>query len=71
MQPKEVPLASISELSMPGVLVEILYLSNPQDMVFLSRQDFVESVSQALCDSILTFRSILEDKISFGTMSKM
>ena len=70
-QTKGVPLADMSNLSMPGVLVEILYLSNPQDMVILSRPDFADSVSRALCDSILTIKSILEDKISFGTMSKM
>jgi len=71
MEAKEVPLAGMNDLAMPGVLVEILYLSNPQDLVILSQQNFVDSVSRALCNSILKYRGVLEDKISFGTMSKM
>jgi len=41
-------------------LVELLYLSNPQDLTILSRPDFIDSVSQVLCDSILAFRADLE-----------
>lgn len=57
---KEAFLAVMDNLSMPGVLVEVLYLSNPQDLTILSRPDFIDSVSQVLCDSILAFRGDLE-----------
>lgn|GEM_PF-824101 len=57
---KEAFLAVMDNLSMPGVLVELLYLSNPQDLIILSRPDFIDSVSQVLCDSILAFRADLE-----------
>ena len=56
-QYKEVFLAGMDSLSMPGVLLEILYLSNPQDRVIISRPDFIDSVSKALSDSILAFKS--------------
>lgn len=57
---EEAFLAVMDSLSMPGVLVETLYLSNPQDLTILSRPDFIDSVSQVLCDSILAFRADLE-----------
>lgn len=65
-QVKEVSLAFMDNLSMPGVLVEVLYLSNPQDLRMLSMPDFIDSVSQSLCDSILNFRSFREGKSGFG-----
>jgi N-acetylmuramoyl-L-alanine amidase len=67
-QDKEAFLAVMDNLSMPGVLLEVLYLSNPQDLVIISRPDFIGSVSQALRDSILAFRSALEDKGDLGAM---
>jgi N-acetylmuramoyl-L-alanine amidase len=63
---KEAFLAVMDNLSMPGVLVEVLYLSNPQDLVILSRPGLIDSVSQVLCDSIVAFRSVLEDESTFG-----
>ena len=59
-QEKEAFLAVMDNLSMPGVLVELLYLSNPQDLIILSRPDFIDSVSHALCDSVLALRTVLE-----------
>ena len=59
-QEKEAFLAVMDNLSMPGVLVEVLYLSNPQDLIILSRPDFIDSVSQALCDSVLALKADLE-----------
>ncbi len=65
-QNREASLALMNNLSMPGVLVELLYLSSPQDLRILSRPDFTDSVSQSLCDSILVFKSSLEDKSGFS-----
>jgi len=59
---KEAPLAVMNDLSMPGVLVEVLFLSNLKDLAILSKPDFVDSVSKALCDSIISFDSVLKDK---------
>ena len=61
-EPKEAFLADLDNLSMPGILVEVLYLSNPQDLMIISRPDFINSVSQALADSILAFKAFMEDK---------
>jgi N-acetylmuramoyl-L-alanine amidase len=67
-QEKECFLAVMDGLSMPGVLVEVLYLSNPQDLTILnSRPDFIDSVSQSFCDSILAIRSALEDKSNLAS----
>ncbi len=61
-QEKEALLADMDDLSMPGVLVEVLYFSNQQDLKILSSPDFINSVSQAFRDSILAFRDILENE---------
>ncbi len=61
-EPKEAFLADMDNLSMPGILVEVLYLSNPQDLMIISRPDFINSVSQALADSILAFRAFMENR---------
>ena len=65
---KEAFLAAMGNLSMPGVLVEVLYLSNPQDLITLSGPDFINSVSRSLCDSVLAFKSVLESRSVFGAM---
>ncbi len=61
-EPKEAFLADMDSLSMPGILVEVLYLSNPQDLMIISRADFINSVSQALADSILAFSAFMENR---------
>lgn len=61
-EPKEAFLADMDSLSMPGILVEVLYLSNPQDLIIISRPDFINSVSQALADSILAFKAFMENR---------
>ncbi len=61
-QEKEALLADMDDLSMPGVLVEVLYFSNQQDLKIFSSPDFINSVSQAFRDSILAFRDILENE---------
>ncbi len=61
-EPKEAFLADMDNLSMSGILVEVLYLSNPQDLMIISRPDFINSVSQALADSILAFQAFMENR---------
>lgn len=52
---KEAPLAIMDGLFMPGVLLEVLYLSNPEDLNILYDPNFLDSLSLALCDSLLSF----------------
>jgi len=59
---KEAFLAGMDSLSMPGVLVELLYLSNQQDLLIFSSPGFIDSVSRAICDSIISFKSAVKDK---------
>jgi N-acetylmuramoyl-L-alanine amidase len=61
-QEKEVFIAAMDNLSMPGVLVEVLYLSSDQDLKILSMPDFIDSLSQSFCNSLLAFRAELEDE---------
>jgi N-acetylmuramoyl-L-alanine amidase len=61
-EPKEAFLADMGNLSMSGILLEVLYLSNPQDLMIISRPDFIDSVSQALADSILAFQAFMENR---------
>lgn len=57
---KESPLALMRGLFMPGVLVEILYLSNQNDLELLSKDDFLDSVSTSLSNAILKFASTIK-----------
>ena len=52
---REAPLAAMSGLFMPAVLVEVLHLSNSDDLDILSRAGFIDSLSMALCDSVLSY----------------
>ena len=61
-QEKEVLLADMDDLSMPGVLVEVLYFSNQQDLKIFSSPDFINSVSRSFRDSILNLRDALENE---------
>jgi N-acetylmuramoyl-L-alanine amidase len=54
---KEAPLSIMNGLFMPGVLVEILYLSNQKDLDILSGSSFIDSVAKSLSESVLAFSS--------------
>lgn len=65
---KEAPLTIANGLFMPGVSVELLYLSNPQDLEILSGSDFVNTVATSLSESILAFsRAVAAQKASLET----
>lgn len=61
-QEKEVFLADMDDLSMPGILVEVLYFSSQQDLKTLSKPAFTNSVSRSFRDSILAIRDVLTRK---------
>lgn len=61
-QEKEAFLAQMDDLSMPGILVEVLYFSSQQDLKTLSKPGFIDSVSRSFRDSILTIRDVLTNK---------
>ncbi len=59
---KEALLADMDDLSMPGVLVEVLYFSNQQDLKTFSNPGFISYVSRSFRDSILNFRGVLANE---------
>jgi len=62
---KAAPLTITNGLFMPGVLVELLYLSNSKDLDILSGSDFVNTVAASLSESILAFsRAVAAQKAS-------
>ncbi|MBD3183574.1 hypothetical protein GF312_14875 [Candidatus Poribacteria bacterium] len=63
---KETFLTSMNKLTMPAVSVEILYLSNPQDLIIISRPDFINTVSNALVQAVIDFKSSSEVATEFG-----
>ena len=52
---KQAPLAVITNSLMPSVLVEVGYLSHPDEARLLSREDFQEEVGRAIADAVLRF----------------
>jgi N-acetylmuramoyl-L-alanine amidase len=61
---KEAPLTIMNGLFMPGVLVEILYLSNQKDLDILSGSNFIDSVAKSLSESVLAFSDAVLQKAS-------
>lgn len=50
-------LSMMDRLSMPGVLIELLYLSNPKDVEFISSEESINLLAQTLCDSLIAYIS--------------
>ena len=53
------PLRVLASANMPAVLVELGYLTNPQQEKQLASADFQGTVAQAILDSIVLFRDYL------------
>jgi len=52
---REAPLSIMNGLFMPGVLIEVLHLTNQTDLEIMSRPNFIDSVATALVEAILAF----------------
>lgn len=52
---KQAPLAVITNALMPSVLVEVGYLSNPDEARLLARGDFQEEAGEAIAEAVLRF----------------
>ena len=53
----ELPLIALSEIYMPGVVVELGYLSNAEDLEQLSNPEYIASVAQAVTRAIQRYVS--------------
>ncbi len=63
MSPRAVQQASLRVLvgaNMPAALVEIGYLSNPEQETQLASAEYQDRVAQALLDAIMKFRELIE-----------
>src|SRR5262249_13163697 len=54
------PMRGLAGANMPAVLVELGYLSNPDEEKMLASADFQNGIAQAISDAIISFRSYLE-----------
>jgi N-acetylmuramoyl-L-alanine amidase len=52
---KQAPLAVITNSLMPSVLVEVGYLSHPEEARLLARQDFQDEAGRAIAAAVLRF----------------
>jgi len=53
-------LRALAGANMPAVLVEMGYLSNPDEEKRLASPDFQTNVAQALTEAVVAFRDYLE-----------
>src|SRR4029077_16990384 len=54
------PLRVLESANMPAVLIEMGYLTNPDQEKQLARTDFQNTVVQAIFDAVLKFRDALD-----------
>jgi len=57
---QKAPMRGLAGANMPAVLVEIGYLTNPDEEKRLSSAEFQNGIAQAITDAIISFRSYLE-----------
>jgi len=60
---KQANLVVLRGLNMPGVLVEVAFISNPAEEARLTQDSFQERVAQALADSVDAYRLDLERRM--------
>jgi N-acetylmuramoyl-L-alanine amidase len=53
---RQAPFAVLMGVAMPAVLVEVGFLSNPEEERLLEREDYRDRLARSLADSILTFK---------------
>lgn len=54
------PLRALAGANMPAVLIEMGYLSNPEEEKLLASGEFQNSLAQALVEAVISFRDYLE-----------
>ena len=59
----ELPLIALSEIYMPGVVLELGYLSNAEDLEQLSNPEYITSVAQAVTRAIQRYMSSANQSI--------
>ena len=59
----ELPLIALSEIYMPGVVLELGYLSNAEDLEQLSNLEYITSVAQAVTRAIQRYVSAANQSV--------
>ena len=60
-QPRQsAPLRVLAGVDMPAALIEMAYLTNPEQAQLARSEPFQISLTQAICDAVVTFRAYLE-----------
>jgi N-acetylmuramoyl-L-alanine amidase len=54
------PLRALAGANMPAALIEMGYLSNPEEERLLASGDFQNSIAQSLVEAVISFRDYLE-----------
>ncbi len=60
---KQAPFSVLMGATMPAVLIEVGFLSNPEEEQKLRRIDYRESIAKAIYRSILSYRDLVERKM--------
>lgn len=60
----ELPLIALSEIYMPGVVLELGYLSNAEDLEQLSNSEYITSVAQAITRAMQRYVSSVNQSVS-------
>jgi N-acetylmuramoyl-L-alanine amidase len=59
---QQAPMRVLTGAAMPAALVEMAYLTNPEQAAAAQKDDFKNAVAEALYDAIVRFRSFVEDQ---------
>ena len=62
---KEAPFYVLKGVAMPGALVETAFISNRKEEALLRRNDFRQSIAEAICDSVLQYKEQFEKSRGF------
>jgi N-acetylmuramoyl-L-alanine amidase len=59
---REAPLRVLSSVNMPAALLEMAYLTNPNQERLARSDGYQSSVAQAVYNAVLRFRAYLEER---------
>ena len=60
---RQAPFRVLMGVSMPAVLVEVAFISNPQEETALRTDEFLETIAQALATSIARYKRDYEERL--------
>lgn len=62
--PAEAPFYVLMGAKMPAILVEVGYLTNPEEGARLSRQDHLEKLAKSIADGVMAYKGKLERNVA-------